>query len=653
MRNRNATARGLLAGLCMSFLLFILCNSGQTFGTGIIRKLHEEEEGGEHGHGSEGEEEVDEKVEAASITCIIVLLIFITIAFETFKEHIEEGADKTLKPIIASMFGEMTVLGFLSACTFVLVQSGVFEHISIAIFGESEEELLVEIFEQVHFALFFIMIIFVMQVLVLVKEGTITQNQWKNLEKKCKDAAYVEKIKDGPENKEEETALLFYGLRSEFIKERSTESPFKEKPTRLRLPESFNFGRYLSLSFGNIAAHVVHVHAQSWAYFILLSLIMFVLMIAVDVNITILAWIWLGFGWAAFCASALFMRYLDGIAKAFAATTGKGSGIITYGTEGLLPPDDFPAWCKIDMEEYMSNRSWLTKMMCHHHPSRQNALFLFEREGPEFHLLFFQISLIFVGLYGALLALVFFPEINLKADSSIAVGYTILAVVPVILMVLNMRELMATLSIVGSIGSLRNAHFVSAVIREEQTARVVRAFLVLEKMHRFAKSGIQEQKTTSHDVELDDIEMEQIGKTFDALDKDSNGTVARTELENLLKTLGSTLNQESMGNLTASLDSDGDDNIEKDEFIKWYKKYMVTDDLSIQERAHSLFEMFDQNGSGTITIGEFKETLDAFNLGFSIDEVGEIVKALDEDGDVQIGLEEFEELIEKYYHDSH
>ena len=59
--------------------------------------------------------------------------------------------------------------------------------------------------------------------------------------------------------------------------------------------------------------------------------------------------------------------------------------------------------------------------------------------------------------------------------------------------------------------------------------------------------------------------------------------------------------------------------------------------------------MFDKDDAGEITIEEFKRKLDAFNVGFSIDEVGAIVNELDEDNSGTIGLHEFEDLLYKYY----
>lgn len=278
-----ATLRGVLAGIFISYLFSVVFPTSPSIA--CDRNLYSKE-GDAEGH-AEHEEGPRELVEAAAIVCIIILLILMTISFEEIKEHIEESADKTMRPIIESLFGEMTILGFLSVFTFVLVQSGVFEKLSIALFGHEEEELLVEIFEEVHYALFFIMIIFVSQVLILVSQGKASQRQWKKMERNCKDAAYIDKIKINPEGKEDEDQILFYALREEFIKERSADPPFLPAPDDKRVPDDFNFGRYLSISFGKIASKVVHVHVTCWAFFIIVSIVFFVIMVAVDFNIQV------------------------------------------------------------------------------------------------------------------------------------------------------------------------------------------------------------------------------------------------------------------------------------------------------------------------------------------------------------------------------
>ena len=114
-------------------------------------------------------------VDLAVIVCVVLLLILLTIAFEVSKEHLEEKANRNMRPIVDKLFGEMTVLGFLSIFTFVITKAGYFKEISEMIFGDDSD--LLEIFEFVHFTIFFVMVFFVMQVLILVQEAMQTEEQ--------------------------------------------------------------------------------------------------------------------------------------------------------------------------------------------------------------------------------------------------------------------------------------------------------------------------------------------------------------------------------------------------------------------------------------------------------------------------------------------
>ena len=271
-----ATIRGVIVGVLISCLYSMFSSSN--FTVVVDRKLNSEDD---------DEREIDERVEATSIVCMVIILILITIAFEASKKKIEESVSKITKPIIASLFGEMTILGFLSVCTFVLIKSGIFETLSTDFFGKEEHDLLVEIFEQVHFALFFVMITFVMQVLVLAKQGMNTEKEWLKMERKCRNPAYIKKITANSDGRDDEKHLLYHALREEFINERSIDPPFLPTSTEHRVPADFNFGRYLSISLGNTAAHIVHLHERSWAFFILFSIVVYVIVIALDVQMEV------------------------------------------------------------------------------------------------------------------------------------------------------------------------------------------------------------------------------------------------------------------------------------------------------------------------------------------------------------------------------
>ena len=73
-----------------------------------------------------------------------------------------------------------------------------------------------------------------------------------------------------------------------------------------------------------------------------------------------------------------------------------------------------------------------------------------------------------------------------------------------------------------------------------------------------------------------------------------------------------------------------------------------SDEHSLHQLADSMFQQFDTDNSGEITLGEFKDVMEAFNVGFTLDEIGDIVNELDEQDNGSIHAHEFFELLEKH-----
>ena len=157
---------------------------------------HEPEELPGAGAGEEPSGEEEERADvtphklATTIFCIMTFLACVTVAFEKGKEYlIEDLADRNTKGLVKGLFSELTVLGFLSLVTFCVSQIGILPRISGHVFGEGEEreEYLMELLEQIHFIIFAVMVIFIMQSLLLLK---ITKNQvktWIKCQELCSD----------------------------------------------------------------------------------------------------------------------------------------------------------------------------------------------------------------------------------------------------------------------------------------------------------------------------------------------------------------------------------------------------------------------------------------------------------------------------------
>lgn len=251
-------------------------------------EVEEEKEEGVEEEEEEEEHEPDTMTLDSAVAVIVFFLIALTIFFEYGKESMEEAADRTMKPVIQGLFGELTVLGFLSMVTFFVTKMGWFSKLSQHLFGEEDKEELLETFEFVHYMLFFIMVFFVINVLVLVYGGQAMEKTWWLYDTACRDAKYMAQLDSLSSPGISKTTYvqylcetffpcrsttrrlrselqLFRGLRQEFVLERSVKPPFAPHATN-QVEDDLNFGRYLSICLGHELAHMVHLSYYTWIF---------------------------------------------------------------------------------------------------------------------------------------------------------------------------------------------------------------------------------------------------------------------------------------------------------------------------------------------------------------------------------------------------
>lgn len=244
-----------------------------------------------------------------------------TIVFEEAKDAIEESTASNMRLIVNHLFAEMTVLGFLSMFTFLFSKSGLFTVLSQIIFQDTTT--LADIFELVHFTIFFVMIFFVLQVLVLARGAMKSQDEWLRMERDVRNPLKAHVMEErakhyyGDENDNRasssqhgplweifhllpfmrrynmelhENEILYKALRDEFILERSVDPPFApfSSPEK-RLQADFNFGRYLGIALGQMCGQIVDLNRNAWAFFMVLAVLYwgFVLLIHKNVEVSV------------------------------------------------------------------------------------------------------------------------------------------------------------------------------------------------------------------------------------------------------------------------------------------------------------------------------------------------------------------------------
>lgn len=627
------------------------------------RSLHEEEPAGSE-QAEEHEEEGFNQTKSGVVAVMILVLILLTIAFEEIKDYIEESATQSLKPIINSLFGEITVLGFLSLITFCVSRLGVFEILSVDLFGEEESEYLQELFESVHFALFFVMILFVVQVMQIVRESIKTEERFNDLNNVSKDEDYMkgllELYRSGKARKDKQVLeqLEFYALRREFILERSVDPPFRPALPENRINRDFNFGRYLSIVIGSTVAHSVHLGIVTWSLMAAFDILFFAIVIAVKENMVVISWVWTLFG-------VLFMLYADYVYNDLqfiksnltsfaifeASETEVSETQPLIGTSG----DILPRWCYVDLEKYSQNRSFLLRSIdTTNRPNRQDALYSFGRQGPRLFKFFFQVSLLFTSINVCVLLFHMIPHMYENTSWATLFVYVVLSFIPCAVLLSQRRDLVASLVLVTSSGIHRKPQIVSSVERERNTAKVIKAFITVNQMLKKVNEGLFDKPIEYNEDLLSKISPAQtlkIGKVFDGFDNSGDGTISVDELSAVFKRLGAPLDDSTVEKIVKAIDLDGTGDISKDEFVKFYVSHIMPEsshEISMEERAHDLFQMFDTSGDGEITIGEMKSALDAFDFGFSVDEVGRLIQELDHNVDGSIGEEEFLHMLHAY-----
>jgi len=578
---------------------------------------------------------------------IVLLLILLTIGFEELKEGVEEAADEDSEPIIESLFGEMTVLGFLSVCTFVLGTLKPFTDLSIALFDEAET--LMEVLEFCHYTLFFVMIVFVVQVLVLMKEAGELNKKWMQMDA----------LAQNPKAEPEGDMITFTAMRKEFLLERSVDYPYKPTDAQYQLHTHFGYGSYLAKCLGKMLQHVVNVEPMAWAFFAVFTIVVYGVNMLSGNSIVITAWFWAAVGWSVMYFNIVFERHLLGVRDFMIPKSTKDVSSNKMESDHLLPVEDtngetLPPWTAINVEEHAKTRTWFAhKVHGEAVPLPMHSLFWFEKKGPVFYDYVLQINLVFTGLYVAMLLLLFFESMWIETSVVMFALYIIFSTIPAWVLIFSKKNLVAVMVQVTASG-VRRPQVISDVLREEKTAKAVRAFVVLYKMRRAVEmktdtDNESSSPTVHYSAKFNPLELQEVSSTFDSFDLSGDGEISTEEFGTLMASFGAPLEEDKLREMVAIFDTDGDGEVSKEEFLQWYADTGNTDDSTMHEKADFLFKQFDSDGSGELSIGEFSDIMKAFNIGLTIDEIGQVVNELDKDGNGEIGVDEFEEMLEKFY----
>ncbi|XP_052766857.1 calmodulin-beta-like, partial [Mya arenaria] len=140
--------------------------------------------------------------------------------------------------------------------------------------------------------------------------------------------------------------------------------------------------------------------------------------------------------------------------------------------------------------------------------------------------------------------------------------------------------------------------------------------------------------------ELTEEQTGEFREAFNLFDKDGDGTIDTKELGNAMKAMGQSPTEEELRDMIAEVDADGSGSIDFNEFCAMMVKKM-NEGTDPEEEMREAFKVFDTDGSGTITVDELKQVMQNLGEKLTKEELDEMIREADKDGDGEIDYAEF------------
>ncbi|CAM9830356.1 unnamed protein product [Chrysoparadoxa australica] len=138
---------------------------------------------------------------------------------------------------------------------------------------------------------------------------------------------------------------------------------------------------------------------------------------------------------------------------------------------------------------------------------------------------------------------------------------------------------------------------------------------------------------------LTEEEIADYREAFRNFDKDGNGEIDLHELGVVMRSLGYSPTDKQLKEMLAGVDEDGNGVINFDEFVAMMRKCGVETDF--EKEIKQAFAFFDKDGNGHISPQELSEIMRGLGANLSDSEIDLLVKEADADGDGEIDVTEF------------
>merc|ERR1712232_1295074 len=128
-------------------------------------------------------------------------------------------------------------------------------------------------------------------------------------------------------------------------------------------------------------------------------------------------------------------------------------------------------------------------------------------------------------------------------------------------------------------------------------------------------------------------------EAFSLFDKDGDGTITTKELGTVMRSLGQNPTEAELQDMINEVDADGNGSVDFPEFLSLTARKMK--DTDTEEELIESFKVFDRGGNGFISAAELRHVMTNLGEKLADEEVDDMIREADVDGDGQINYEEF------------
>ncbi|KAJ9577040.1 hypothetical protein L9F63_006388, partial [Diploptera punctata] len=138
---------------------------------------------------------------------------------------------------------------------------------------------------------------------------------------------------------------------------------------------------------------------------------------------------------------------------------------------------------------------------------------------------------------------------------------------------------------------------------------------------------------------LTEDQVAEFKEAFMLFDKDEDGTITMAELGVVMRSLGQRPTETELRDMVNEVDQDGNGTIEFNEFLQMMSKKMKGADG--EDELREAFRVFDKNNDGLISSTELRHVMTNLGEKLSDEEVDDMIREADLDGDGMVNYEEF------------